>query len=429
MTFIMVLIILKPSPMEILLQMIWYWYFPLMEHSCIRWNCPTVGSVYGSSQITHPICDTKKNMSSPVHSSLDPINQNILTHFCFLGFTIWQRCRRKVLWSGMHLRIGSLGHILISFLQLQTGHEWLISMAWWVTPEHTDAGCIARQKDAISQIQAFIILLCLCPWIMLSQGVIMVISMFITFRQPPLTNIHKISLMLCNLLMKPNTKCNTSRWEYLSQVCSVASPLIGTFPSQAVFLQTLCTLFHLISQIFSSTFGVETLIAIRVTIMIHVIGLYSKVRFGRIMENKSEILNHTSRVPSIAHLVTLQRKFLVDIRHGNFSRMCFPLGRVFFLMSFLTFIGRTIANLWPVFDFFTNTSSHQHSSLMLTSCSLNLLRSLRSYTISEKLNAFIFAAKVCMHYFKWLLRLSELVLELITHSGWWSKPLETLVRR
>ena len=125
----------------------------------------------------------------------------------------------------------------------------------------------------------------------------------------------------------------------------------------------------------------------------------------------------------------LQKKILVDIKHGNFSSMYLLLSQVCFWMSSLTFIGHIFVSLWLGFTLTTNESSDQHSFLMLISFSLYLLRSLRSYTISGKSDDFIFVAKVCMHCFIWHWRSFELGLVCITQSGRWSALLESWVKR
>src|ERR1700691_281924 len=105
------------------------------------------------------------------------------------------------------------------------------------------------------------------------------------------------------------------------------------------------------------------------------------------------------------------------------------LDQVYFSTSFQTFTIRIFANLWLLFDFSTNVPSYQNNSFMHTSCLSVLSKSSRHYIISGRLNAFISAARACMHCFTWRRRLFDLVLAFITHSGRWNAQYETSVRR
>ena len=192
------------------------------------------------------------------------------------------------------------------------------------------AGYTVQKRDDTGQIPPFIILQCHFLRIIQLPNVIMVTLIFTTLCQPLLMNISKTSPMLRNHPMTPNTKHDASRLSYLNQVCSVAYLLTNTFQYLAVSLPILCTSFHATLQTFSSTFGVEPSIVTHVTIMIHGIGLSSKTRLGRFMVDELQTQNCNFLDLLTGHSITLQKKILVDIKHGNFSSMYLLLDQVCF---------------------------------------------------------------------------------------------------
>ena len=152
--------------------------------------------------------------------------------------------------------------------------------------------------------------------------------MSVTFHQPLLMNIPKISHTQCNPPMKPSTNCDASKLTYQSWVCSVD---------------------------FLSTFGVKLLI----------LTLVIAKKYGKIMESGWQMQHYISQSLSTGHCVTQQKKSPVDIKHGNSSSIYLHSVLAFFLMFILTVTGHIIAHSWLLSNFFmpSNWSSALWKSL------------------------------------------------------------------